>query len=147
MDSDFPLDVEEVLRNIEEADVICFSFPLLSRTLLIDTRSNEVEGPAVKVRPRVHSMEERIRSIRRLRPRLSRPENLSLIRWPKYVDSLQRSGVWAGVLARVAGCGDAGAGRDGHKAYKELMRRESHELSAALRGERYPALWERTKRG
>ena len=56
MDNDFRLDVSEILAAVEKAEVLTIFFPLLGKALLIDTRSNEVEGPIVKAVPMVASV-------------------------------------------------------------------------------------------
>ncbi len=71
MDSDYQLDLSEVRRHLDHTQVVGFFFPFLRRTLLIDTRTSDVDGPLVIVTPMVNSVEERIRSLRRLRPRFA----------------------------------------------------------------------------
>ena len=45
MDGDFRIDLEEVLKNIDSAEVISIYFPLLRKTILIDTRFTEEGFP------------------------------------------------------------------------------------------------------
>ena len=101
MDGDFRIDVDEVFRNIDGADVISIYFPLLRKTLLIDTRFSEEDPPMVRVMPMVRTVEERRRALRRLRPQFSRPREIAIVPWPKYVDSLVHLGVWQRVLDRI----------------------------------------------
>lgn len=100
MDGDFRIDLDEVFRNIDGADVISIYFPLLRKTLLIDTRFSEEDPPMVKVVPMVGTIEERRRALRRMRPQFSRPKEIAVVPWPKYVDSLVQLGVWQRVLER-----------------------------------------------
>ena len=63
MDTDYRIDVSEVNRNIDVADVIALYFPLLRKTLLMDMRTNDVDGPLIKVVPMANTPEERFQSL------------------------------------------------------------------------------------
>ncbi|HEY7268607.1 MAG TPA: hypothetical protein VH951_02150, partial [Dehalococcoidia bacterium] len=76
MDNDFPINLDEILRTIETAEVITVRFMLIEKRLLIDNRTNEIDGPMARLVARVSSSEERFRNIRRLRPRFALPEKL-----------------------------------------------------------------------
>ena len=54
-------------------------FPTFHRSLIIDTRFNSDTGPFIKLMPMARSPQDRMRSIRRLRPQFPRPSNLTLI--------------------------------------------------------------------
>ena len=94
MDSGFPVDVEEVKKDIETAECVVLYFPMLEKTLVLDTRFDAAEGPLIRVMPRAYSAEERFKALKRLRPRFPTPEPFTLVPWPKYVASLKRLGVW-----------------------------------------------------
>ena len=147
MDTDFRMDVDEINRNIDTAEVMGVYFPLIRKTLLIDTRSDGVDGPMIRVVPMVNNMEERFRSLRRLRPRFPRPESVTLIPWPKYVTSLKRLGIWDRVVQRFVGAGDMEAVRACEETFNELAELEKREIVEAIKGERYTTLWERKKGG
>ena len=51
LDSGIELDLERVVQNIDEADVITIYFPLLRKTLILDTRRNEHAGPLITLVP------------------------------------------------------------------------------------------------
>ncbi len=146
MDSDFRVDINEVIKNLESADVVSFFFPLLRKTLLLDMRSDSVDGPLVRVVPMVDNIEERFRSLRRMRPRFARPESITVIPWPKYVGGLVRSGLWDRIVRRFADQGHADAVRACQEALDELFELERQELANAISGEKYQSLWERTKK-
>jgi hypothetical protein len=144
MDSDYQLDLSEVRRHLEETQVVGFFFPFIRKTLLLDMRSNNVDPPLVIVVPMVNSAEERLRSLRRLRPRFPRPESMTLIPWPKWVASLQRLGIWELIERRmVALGGEAMQGRVA-EAFADLQREEHAQVRNAILGEGYQTLWERT---
>ena len=145
MDGDFRLDLSEVTRNIETAQIICLYFPLLRKTLLADTRFDVEDGPLVKIVPMVDSVEERFRTLRRLRPRFPKPDSLTVIPWPKYVDSLVRLGIWDKLIARVIATGDKTAVRRCQETLDELRRLEMEEFSHVIRGESYHTVWQRKR--
>ena len=66
MDGDFLLDTEEVIESVEKAEVMSLYLPALGKAVVIDTRSNDTQGPLVSITPMVASPQERLRSLRRL---------------------------------------------------------------------------------
>jgi hypothetical protein len=142
MDFDFQLDLTEVARSIETADVVAIYFPFLRKTLLIDARHSDVDPPLVKVVEMVATPEERFKSVHRLRPRFPRPESLTLIPWPKYVESLVRLGVWERVVGRFINLGFPDVVRQCKASFEELVGLEKAEMARALSGEGYKSLWE-----
>ena len=120
MDNDFPINLDEILRTIETAEVITIRFYLIDKRLLIDNRTNEIDGPMAKLVARVTSSEERFRNIRRLRPRFSLPEKLTSIWWPKYISTLESSGVWSALVRRMADSGFANSVRQCEDVLREL---------------------------
>lgn len=145
MDSDFSVNIREIMRNIESAEVLSVYFPIIRRTVLIDTRCDAVEGPLVKVVPMVNSVEERFRSLKKLRPQFARPESITLVPWPKYVRSLESLGVWGKIVGRLVRMGYPRAVEDCHRAFEELLECERREHLTAIKGEGYQALWERKR--
>lgn len=143
MDSDFLPDLDELRRHLERSEVVGIYFPLLRRTLLLDTRTSAADPPLVMVVPMVNSMEERLRSLKRLRPRFPRPESLILVPWPKYVGSLRRLGVWELVLQRLGAAGGDRARARCEEAYRELAAAERQQLRNAISGEGFKTIWQR----
>src|SRR3989337_395317 len=105
MDSDFRIDIGEVKRAIDYGEIIALYFPLLRKTLLMDSRTTPVDGPMIRVVPMASSAEERFRELVRMRPRLPTPESINIIPWPKYVASLPRMGVWDHIVRRFLALG------------------------------------------
>ena len=68
MEGNFLFEIDEVLRNVQEAEVMSIFFPSFRRSLIIDTRSNTDDGPMVRLMPMASSPQDRLRSIRKLRP-------------------------------------------------------------------------------
>ena len=145
MDGDFRIDLDEIFRNIDGADVISIYFPLLRKTLLIDTRFSEEDPPMVKVVPMVGTIEERRRALRRMRPQFSRPKEITVVPWPKYVESLVQLGVWQRVLERFVYSGHREAVQACNSALEEMRSLEKEEFSAVIKGENYHTMWARRR--
>ena len=79
MDGDFRLDIDDIARKVNTSEVLLIYFPLFRKTLLVDTRFNDDCSPFIAVVPMAHSIEDRLRSLRRLRPLLGRPKGVSLV--------------------------------------------------------------------
>lgn len=137
IDDGAELDLTAVCQNIAEAEVITVYFPLIGRTLLVDARRTASVPTMVRVVPMARDTGERLRSLRRLRPTLPRPESLTMIPWRMRVRTMVASGVWDCLLRRL----------DDHAAAEaclaELQRLERAEQLDAILGRRYEALWTR----
>src|SRR5262245_31618090 len=144
MDNDYVLNLDEILRTIETADVVRIRFLLLEKRLLVDNRRNEFDGPLVKLVSRAGSSEESFRNLKRLRPRFPLPDKMTAIWWPKYVNTLYTSGVWAALVKRVADTGFTDAVRQCDEAFRELQQMERTEIRNAISGEGFQTIWART---
>ena len=140
-DDDFGNDLDEIARNIDDAEVISIFFPTLRRSVVIDTRTNEHDGAMVRLMPMVASPAERLRSLRRLRPSFPRVQNLALIPWLRYVESLLKLGVWPRVVSRLESAGQDAAAAECGEILKELQAVEKAEMASAVRGENYHTIW------
>ena len=143
MEGNFLFDLNEVIRSVKGAEVLSVFFPALRRSLIVDTRFDADNGPLVRLMPMARSPQDRMRSIRRMRPAFPRPRNLTLVPWQRFVSSLVSSGVWASVLDRVRESGDAEALAECEKALAELVELEREETAAAIRGDNHHTLWSR----
>jgi len=146
MDGYYKLDLDEIIKNVQTAEVICLHFPLLRKTLVIDTRYDVEDPPIVRITPMAKSVEDRFKSLRRLRPRFPQPEKVTIIPWPKYVDSLVRLGVWDKMVQRFIDAKQNSAVAACSEALNELRSLETQELAAAITGKQYHTLWERSKK-
>jgi hypothetical protein len=142
MDSDFRIDVNEVHRAIDVGEIIALYFPLLRKTLLMDTRATALDGPMIKVVPMATSPEERFRELVRLRPRFPKPESISIIPWPKYAASLVRLEVWDHIVRRFLEIGPPEIVRQCDECLQEIYRAERKEIRRAITGHEYETLWE-----
>lgn len=140
-DEGYALDLEAASENVEEAEVVMLCFPLLQRTLIVDTRAGASAGAWVGLAPMARSPAERLESLARMRPRLPQPRSITAIPWPRRVASLEASAPWERLLARL---GAAGGGRPLARAracLAALHALERAEHAAAIRGDDYDTLW------
>tara|TARA_B100000949_G_C13909900_1_gene296354 strand:- start:57 stop:494 length:438 start_codon:yes stop_codon:yes gene_type:complete len=141
MDGDLDQDLHEVMKKIDDSEVVSLFFPTLRKAVVIDTRSNEIDGPMIRIMPMVASPQERVRSITKLRSEFPRVKNLTLIPWPRYVDSLANLGVWDRVVKRVKDTGYEEAVSTCEEVLEELRRLEKVELASVVRGENFHTIW------
>jgi len=144
MDNDYLLNLDDILRTVETAEVVRIRFGLLDKRLLIDNRYNEFEGPMVKVVNRSGSSEESFRNLKRLRPRFPLPEKMTAIMWPKYVSTLISTGIWDAIVSRVAASGHQESKRQCDEVLSELLNLEKQEIRNAISGEGFQTVWQRT---
>jgi len=142
MDSDFRIDIGEVHRAIDMGEIIALYFPLLRKTLLMDTRTTPLDGPMIKVVPMASSAEERYRELVRMRPRLPKPESISIVPWPKFVQSLVRTEVWDHIVRRYIELGPPDVVRQCEASLDELREFERDEIRRAITGEQFETLWD-----
>lgn len=143
MDNNFHLDYDEIISTVRSADIVAFRFVIVSQRLLIDNRFSEIDPPMVKLVPRATSVEDRFRSLKKLRPRFKFPEKINAIWWPKFVGSLVEHGVWDAVVGRIAESGFPDAASKCERVLEELRAMEREEIRNAILGKEYHALWGR----
>ena len=142
MDSVFRIDIGEVHKAIDTGEIIALYFPLLRKTLLMDTRTSAIDGPMIKVVPMASSPEERFRELVRMRPRFPKPESISIIPWPKYAARLVETGVWDRIVRRYIEIGPPDIVRQCNDALQEITGFEREEIRRAITGEGYETFWE-----
>ena len=143
MDFGYGSGVDGVFRFIENAEVLAVFFPKFGQSVVIDVREKEGEPPLVRVVPMARSIADRLRTIKRMRPALPRPQDIVAIPWVGYVGALKSSGLWAKVVARVEATGFQDAVDETDKVFDELIRMERRELAQLIMGEQYETLWAR----
>lgn len=145
MDNAYHLDYEAIRKTVGKADVVMFRFMTVPMRLLIDNRFSEVDPPMVRLVPRVTSAEERFKSLKMLRPRFKLPHKISAVWWPRYIDRLDESGVWDGIVRRIVDNGFPATARECEEVLQELRRMERLEIVNAIGGEGYKTLWPATR--
>lgn len=146
MSDDFGVDLDEVFKVIDAADVLVVRFHLIDKRLLIDFRTRPGVAPLVKIVPRAESVEDRFRSIKRLRPELPLPEKVMSFHWPRSMPVLLTSGVWQRLVDRASSLGDDDTTETCGRTMEELMALERREVFGAIRGaDHYQTIWERQR--
>jgi|SRR5215211_2998682 len=144
MDNDYALNIDDIIHTMETAEVVRVRFLLLEKRLLIDNRCNEFEGPMIRIVSRSGSSEESFRNLKRMRPRFPLPEKMTAIWWPKYVNTLYTSGVWAAIVQRIADTGFTESVRRCDEVLRELILLERQEIKNAIIGEGFQTIWQRS---
>jgi hypothetical protein len=146
MSDEFGVDLDEVFKVIDTADVLVVRFHLIDKRLLIDFRTKAGVLPLVKIVPRAESAEDRFRSIKRLRPEFALPEKVMSFHWPRSMPVLLTSGVWQHLVDRVSALGDDDTTETCGRTMEELMTMERREVFGAIRGaDHYQTIWERQR--
>ncbi len=101
----FGIDLDEVRRVIDAAEVLVVRFAVTDRRLLIDTRTNDECGPLIKVVPPAANAEERFRALKVMRPRFRAPERILTFEWPRHARALAEAGLWDHVARRLVALG------------------------------------------
>lgn len=144
MDADYGVDLDEIRRVVDEAEVFIVRFEHVDRRLLVDARSAEGDPPMIRIVRAVSSAAERYRELQQLRPKMSLPEQITVFSWPKQSKALRESGIWERIESRLVGLGGPDLGRECEVAFDELVAAERAEIVAAIRGgEGFETLWER----
>lgn len=118
-------------------------FPKFGQSVVIDIRQKEGEPALVRVVPMARSIADRLRTIKRMRPGLPRPQDIIAVPWVGYVDAMKTSGLWGKIVARIEESGYTDALEGAEKAFEELVRMERRELAQLIMGEQYETLWAR----
>ena len=143
MDFGYGSGVDGVFKFVENAEVMAVFFPKFGQSVVIDVRAKEGEPPLVKVMPMARSIADRLRTIKRMRPALPRPQDILAIPWVGYVGALKSSGLWGKVVARIEATCYPEAVEASERAFDELIRLERRELAQLIMGEQYETLWAR----
>ena len=142
---DYGLDLDEVARVIDSAEVLVVRFAILDKRLLIDSRTGENERPLIAIVPKASSVEERFKALKKMRPRMPLPDKIMSFMWPRQMETFRASGLWEKIEGRLVSLGGEQMLETCRKVFDELEREEKAEVVAAIRGgETYQSLWERS---
>lgn len=146
MSDEFGVDLEEVFKVIDASEVLVVRFHLIQKRLLVDFRIRTGVGPFIGVVPRAESVEDRFRSIKKLRPDFAFPEKVMSFNWPRSMQVLLASGVWQHLVDRMTELGGHEATDVCGRVMEELLGEERQEVTGAIRGaDHYQTLWERQR--
>ncbi len=139
------------LDDASQVEVWVVYFPAIRRSLIVDTRSDEVDRPMIRLVGMVSSIEERIESIREMRPRFPRVEKIVFIPLPLDTSSIERSVLWVKINEKFTEAGDQEALQACEAAMQELAKlerqvKEHHNnRGAVLGGIGFETIWERPR--
>ncbi|MBK9613162.1 hypothetical protein [Candidatus Amarobacter glycogenicus] len=146
MSEEFGIDLDQVFKVIDSADVLVVRFHLIDKRLFVDFRISQNSGPFIGVVARAESLEDRFRSIKRIRPDFPVPERVQHFPWPRSVPVLLNAGVWQRIVDRVSALGDDETTDACGRVMEELLLLERTEVVGAIRGaDHYQTLWERQR--
>jgi hypothetical protein len=144
---DYGVDLDEIGRVIDRADVLIVRFQVVQRRILIDFRSVGNEGPLARAVAPASSTEERFRSLKALRPDFPAPDRIMSFLWPRSVAAMSDAGVLDRIRDRLLGI-DADSGEQLETAFQELVDEDRATLIAAIRGgQGFQTIWERNPPG
>ena len=143
MDFGYGSGVDGVFKFISNAEVLAVFFPKFGQSVVIDIRPKDGVAPLVRVVPMARSIADRLRTIKRMRPDLPRPQDIIAVPWVGYVDAMKTSGLWGKIVSRVEDSGFPEAVETAEKVFNELVRLERRELAQLIMGEQYETLWAR----
>lgn len=142
MTIEYGIDLDEVRRVIDAAEVLVVRFSVCDQRLLVDARTNDDFGPLIKLVPRAGSAEERFRSVKVLRPRFRVPQRIMTFHWPRHARAMKDAGIWDHLARRLVGLGWPETAAQCDEAYRELLERERQvEIAAVLGAEGFQTLW------
>ncbi|MEX0781139.1 MAG: hypothetical protein WED87_05215 [Dehalococcoidia bacterium] len=146
MSDEFGVDLDEVFKVIDSADVLVVRFDVLQKRLLVDFRTKPGVGPLVALVAPAESVEDRFRSIKQMRPEFAFPERVMSFQWPRSMRVLLGSGVWQRIVDRMSLLGGDEAIDQCGRAMEQLETEERYEVGRAIRGaDHYQTLWERQR--
>ncbi len=138
----FGIDLDEVRRVIDAAEVLIVRFALTDRRLLVDRRANDRFGPLVKVVPPAANAQERFRSLKVMRPSFRSPERILTFEWPRHACALGEAGLWDHMARKLVELGWADTAAQCDEAFRQLVDEERQVEVAAIRGgEGFQTIW------
>ena len=135
------VEIDEVTKLIDTADVFAVGFSAFDERLLVDVRSNDTETPLVQVVQPKNSAQERVRWLNRRRPSLGTPQTLSFVSWPHSPAFLVESGVWERIRSRVGSDADRDVETQCRLALQRLESLDRKAIVDLIIGEKAITLW------
>jgi hypothetical protein len=139
------VDLEELRKVVENADVFAIGFRTFPQRLIVDARSTDQDGTMVRVVEPVATVEERFFWLGKERPSFGVPERFTFFVWPHSVRYFEESGLGQIIRERVytADTIEGNAGRDVAESMYRLFQLERQSEFDAIKGKNFHTLWER----
>jgi hypothetical protein len=136
------VDLEELRKVVENADVFAIGFRTFPERLIVDARSSEHAGTMVCVVEPVGSVEERFFWLGKERPAFGVPERFTFFVWPHSVRYFEESGLGQIIRERV-NPGDPESTRQVAESVHRLLVLEHQSTIDAITGKNYHTIWQR----
>ena len=133
------VDLEELRKVVENADVFAIGFRTFPQRLIIDARSMDNEGTMVRVVEPVATVEERFFWLGKERPSFGVPERFTFFVWPHSLRYFEESGLGQIIRERV----HSEAGNQVIESMHRLFALEHQSTIDAVTGKNYHTIWQR----
>ena len=133
--------LENVKETILESDVVSIFFPFLGKSVIIDSRTNNTEGPILLLTDMVKTPKERVDSLKQIRPSFQTINEIVLIPWVRYVSTLKSSGIWEGILDKMFKLGQEKPHADVDQIMYVLENLERIYLIEVMTGPAWETIW------
>ena len=137
------VDLEELRKVVENADVFTIGFRMFPERLIIDARTGDGSGSMVRVVEPVASVEERFFWLGKERPAFGVPERFTFFVWPHSIRFFEESGLEEIIRQRISP-DDPEAGPQVAESIARLYQLENRATADAITGKNHHTLWERT---
>mgnify|MGYP001442425315 CR=1 FL=1 len=135
MDNAYNISSSKIIRALAEAEVMSIFFPRIGKALIVDTRHDADHGPVVLLDNMVGSAEERLQSVRRLRPEFTTIAQLTLAPWLGSTRAFTEQGILEAIIQRFHALGFHDEAEDASRAFQELRRHERQVTLDLVAGE------------
>jgi hypothetical protein len=147
VDNAYNISSTKIIRALAEAEVMSIFFPRIGKALIVDTRHDAEHGPVVLIDEMVGSAEERLESVRRLRPEFTEIAQLTLAPWLGSARAFAEQGILEAIVERFHAMGYHDAANDAMTVFHRLRRHERHVMLDLVAGDPQTTrtVWARTR--
>jgi hypothetical protein len=147
VDNAYNISSTKIIRALAEAEVMSIFFPRIGKALIVDTRHDAEHGPVVLIDEMVGSAEERLESVRRLRPEFTDIAQLTLAPWLGSTRAFAEQGILEAIVERFHAMGYHDAANDAMTVFQRLRRYERQVMLDLVAGEPHTTrtVWTRTR--
>lgn len=146
MDNAYNISSTKIINALGEAEVMSIFFPRVGKALIVDTRHNAEHGPVMLIDEMVGSADERLQSVRRLRPEFTELAQLTLAPWMGSTRAFAEQGILDAIVARFHAMGFHDAADEALIVFQRLCRHEMHVMRDLIGGDAQTThtIWART---
>jgi len=147
VDNAYNISSAKIVRALAEAEVMSIFFPRIGKALIVDTRHDAEHGPVVLIDEMVGSAEERLQSVRRLRPEFTEIAQLTLAPWLGSSRAFAEQGILEAIVERFHAMGYHDAANEAMTVFQRLRRHERQVMLDLVAGEPHTTrtVWARTR--